>query len=76
MELMTYFIQDCEKNLESMNIHCLNFSPSLHNHHFLTLQPKETFFRKKKTKTQTKKTNPKPNKQKRSSLPEGVAALL
>lgn len=64
MELgMTYFIQDCEKNLKSMNIHYLNFSPSLHNHHFLILLPKEnTFFSE--------------NQKKRSTLPEAVTALL
>lgn len=42
MELgMTYFIQDCEKNLESVNIHYLNFSPSFCDRHFPILQPAE-----------------------------------
>lgn len=59
MELgITYFIEDCEKTLESVNIHYLNFSPSLHNHHFLILQSKENIiFRKQKNKQFTRSSN-------------------
>lgn len=37
---VAYFIQDCEKYSENMNIHYFNFSLSLHKLLLLILQPK------------------------------------
>lgn len=76
MELgMAYFIKDCEKYLESMNIHCLNFSPSLHNHTFLSFSLKKIISSEnwKKKKQFTRSSNCSALKKK--NLPYGEEPL-